>query len=288
MHMDSASSSTDPTPVAPDPAVDGSTKSVSARKIAANRANAQKSTGPRTDSGKARSSLNAISHGLSSQQVVLPDEDGDAYDKSIRELEADMQPRGALQRQLVHRIGSLLWRLNRIARIEQELWDRDDLERRRSFDMSRKFRQLFPTPFDEMRAGPAPEEHSDTQFIAGQFEQEKTSAVERLAVYEQRLDRQLNAALKQFQQMRKMQNEANDEEAASPCVEPMVQNEPKSAVAEPTNEQAAPQGATLRHNVEDETDKTKPPGSEVVSPTSDAASRTPTVLAPPGSRRAHP
>jgi hypothetical protein len=50
-------------------------KPVSSRKRAANRANARKSTGPRTPEGKARSSRNAISHGIYCQNLLLPGED---------------------------------------------------------------------------------------------------------------------------------------------------------------------------------------------------------------------
>jgi hypothetical protein len=44
-----------------------------------NRANAQHSTGPKTESGKQKSSLNALRHGLTSQIVVMPTEDLAAY-----------------------------------------------------------------------------------------------------------------------------------------------------------------------------------------------------------------
>jgi hypothetical protein len=43
--------------------------------IAANRANAQKSTGPRTAEGKAASRLNALKHGLDAESLIIPGED---------------------------------------------------------------------------------------------------------------------------------------------------------------------------------------------------------------------
>jgi hypothetical protein len=54
------------------------------RRIRANRANAMLSTGPRTDSGKQRSSLNALRHGLTAASAVLASEDRAAYDTHCR------------------------------------------------------------------------------------------------------------------------------------------------------------------------------------------------------------
>jgi len=50
----------------------------------ANRANALLSTGPRTDAGKQRSSLNALRHGLTAASAVLLSEDRSAYDAHRR------------------------------------------------------------------------------------------------------------------------------------------------------------------------------------------------------------
>lgn len=64
----------------------------SEKQLAANRRNAQSSTGPRTRSGKARSSQNALKHGLSANQVVMLDEDPAAFDALRDDLYADYQP----------------------------------------------------------------------------------------------------------------------------------------------------------------------------------------------------
>jgi hypothetical protein len=53
-------------------------------RAAINRANSQQSTGPRTESGKQRSSLNALRHGLTAQSAVLPSEDPAAYEAHRR------------------------------------------------------------------------------------------------------------------------------------------------------------------------------------------------------------
>jgi len=50
------------------------------QQIAANRLNAQRSTGPRTPAGKTRVSSNALKHGLTGREVVLPNENPDDFE----------------------------------------------------------------------------------------------------------------------------------------------------------------------------------------------------------------
>ena len=87
---------------------------------AANRRNAQKSTGPVTDAGKAKSSMNALSLGLSSPdgQVVLPTESREEFDLFEEALLADLRPVGALEERLAADAVGYLWRLRRGAKIE--------------------------------------------------------------------------------------------------------------------------------------------------------------------------
>ena len=70
----------------------------------ANRQNALKSTGPRTPEGKATVHLNALKHGLLSQQVLLPGEDADALRELDEGLRAELQPVGVRENLLVNRI----------------------------------------------------------------------------------------------------------------------------------------------------------------------------------------
>ena len=59
----------------------------------ANRKNAKKSTGPRTEEGKSRSAKNALKHGLLARDIVLPGEDPADFDRQLSALEADIQRR---------------------------------------------------------------------------------------------------------------------------------------------------------------------------------------------------
>ena len=87
-------------------------------KAAANRQNTLKSTGPKTLEGKAAVRLNAVKHGLLSEQVLLPDEDEDALRELSERLRAELQPEGELENLLVDRITAATWRLRRLGRVE--------------------------------------------------------------------------------------------------------------------------------------------------------------------------
>jgi hypothetical protein len=90
----------------------------SARKAAANRQNALKSTGPKTTHGKAAVRLNALRHGLLSEEILLPGEDEEPLRELAQRLRAELQPVGEVECILVDRITSLLWRLRRLGKVE--------------------------------------------------------------------------------------------------------------------------------------------------------------------------
>jgi hypothetical protein len=91
------------------------------RQIEANRRNALKSTGPNTEDGKRRSRHNAIRHGLCAETVVEIVEDIDDYRGFEAAVIADYDARTAVERELVLRLASLLWRLRRATAIETDL-----------------------------------------------------------------------------------------------------------------------------------------------------------------------
>jgi hypothetical protein len=91
------------------------------RQIGANRRNSLRSTGPTTEDGKCRSRQNAVRHGLSAETVVEIAEDIDDYRGFEAAIIADYDARTAVERELVLRLASLLWRLRRATMIETEL-----------------------------------------------------------------------------------------------------------------------------------------------------------------------
>src|SRR5436309_13738954 len=90
----------------------------SLKQIEANRLNAQRSTGPTTEQGKRRSSRNAVRHGLTAETTIVPIEDIDEYKAFEMAVTTDYEPRTAVERELVLRLASLLWRLRRATATE--------------------------------------------------------------------------------------------------------------------------------------------------------------------------
>jgi hypothetical protein len=93
------------------------------RKIDANRRNARKSTGPKTEEGKRRSRCNAVRHGLTAETVIVALEDPEDYTAFEAAVAADFNAQSAVERELVLRLASLLWRLRRSTTIETGLFE---------------------------------------------------------------------------------------------------------------------------------------------------------------------
>jgi hypothetical protein len=92
------------------------------RQFQANRLNALKSTGPRTEEGKRTSRRNALRHGLTAETVIDGLEDSEDYRGFEAAVIADYDAETAVERELVLRLASLLWRLRRIIAIETDLF----------------------------------------------------------------------------------------------------------------------------------------------------------------------
>jgi len=94
----------------------------SLRQIESNRRNALRSTGPKTDTGKQRSAQNAVRHGLTAETVIEPLEDPEDYKAFEQAITADYDAETVVERELVLRLSSLLWRLRRSTLIETGLF----------------------------------------------------------------------------------------------------------------------------------------------------------------------
>jgi hypothetical protein len=93
------------------------------RQIEANRRNARKSTGPITEEGKQRSRCNAVRHGLTAETVIGALEDAEDYRAFEAAIIGDYDAQSAVERELVLRLASLLWRLRRATAMETGLFE---------------------------------------------------------------------------------------------------------------------------------------------------------------------
>src|SRR5215471_8599505 len=95
----------------------------SSRQIEANRRNALRSTGPHTQEGKERSRCNAVRHGLTAETVIAALEDAEDYKAFEAVIIADYDAQSAVERELVLRLASILWRLRRATTMETGLFE---------------------------------------------------------------------------------------------------------------------------------------------------------------------
>lgn len=94
----------------------------SAARIAANRANAQLSTGPRTEHGKQASSQNARRHGLSARELYISSSETEVFDSMVAEHRSGLQPSGAVEESLFDMIIYALWNMRRVRMLESNLF----------------------------------------------------------------------------------------------------------------------------------------------------------------------
>ncbi len=87
-----------------------------------NRANAKKSTGPKTVEGKAASSKNAFKHGLYSKSACIPGENPEDLDALRQDLRAEHQPASPTEEILVDELAHHYWRINRYRYLETHMW----------------------------------------------------------------------------------------------------------------------------------------------------------------------
>lgn len=88
----------------------------------ANRANAQKSTGPKSEAGKAHSGLNAVTHGFTGQTIVVRAEEKAAYTAFVENSLAKWNPEGPIEMHLAYRMIGNQWRFNQLVSAESGMF----------------------------------------------------------------------------------------------------------------------------------------------------------------------
>ena len=154
----------------------------------ANRQNAKKSTGPRTEEGKQRSSQNGLKHGLLARDAVMANEDPAEYDRQLQQLEENIFPKNALEFELVRQVADAQWRLRRITRIEAGL-----LTHQHAYT-NRDTRKWAPETI-------LPDRDGENQLL-GKSMQDRTQALANLARYHTHMSRNQLRALNMIRQLR--------------------------------------------------------------------------------------
>jgi hypothetical protein len=158
---------------------------------AANRLNAEKSHGPTSPQGKARSSMNALRHGLTARTVVLPTEDMDAYQAFSKEIADSLKAQTPVERQFAQTVADNQWRINRIRSIEDGMLGMGHFEAAGDFD--------------------CPSTLIHSAMTAARAFRDRSQAFVNLSIYEQRLHRSMKEALRQ---LRELQTERREHEKA--------------------------------------------------------------------------
>ncbi len=113
-------------------------------KIAANRRNALKSTGPRTRSGKVRSSRNALTHGLTANHFIVKGEGQAEFQRLAEDVLAQFPPRNVIERHQVDRLIELLWKTHRARLYETATLDKCHSTDDTGLPLPTKFRLEYP------------------------------------------------------------------------------------------------------------------------------------------------
>jgi hypothetical protein len=173
--------------------------------IIANRGNAEKSTGPRTEEGKAVASQNAVKHGLMARRDVIGSEDPAEFDRHRELMLAELDPSGPIEHILAERIVSLSWRLKRAERMQNEALDCLLAEEGGGLEGESDELGSFVQTDPDVALGRA---------VVKDFAGDR--ALERLMVYERRIEHSLYKAMSELHRMKLLRPFDDDHRARPP------------------------------------------------------------------------
>ena len=205
-------------------------KNVSERQREANRANAQKSTGPRSDAGKEAVRLNSLLHGITAATLCLPCEDLEDLRLMRAEYHRAFQPRNFVEHNLVDAIFAAAWRESRAARYENSLIREAFADRR-----ARNEQRYERLSLDVETA------------LAFKTLSDDSNCLENLDRYERRLRRQSIAAMRQLAEYRRSFPPAVDSTTYTPVYVEMEKLQSKPI---PTSEHPPIGNATEENTVQ--------------------------------------
>ena len=166
---------------------------ISDKQLAANRANAKKSTGPKTAKGKAVCALNGFAHGFTGLATVMTEEDRRAHFDFVTPYVADLHPVGPPETQLARTIAIDNFRLNRLKALEENMFADGEL-----------------TPLSNEVLNQLPRVHH--AIVQARVFVLNNNAFNNLSLYEQRITRNIHRNMKllfELQARRKSEEELN-------------------------------------------------------------------------------
>jgi len=169
----------------------------SKKQINANRKNAQKSTGPKTDQGKAAVSQNAVKHGLFAESVIKGENEAD-YEAFHDNFLAELDPAGAVELMLAERVVSLAWRLKRAERMQNQAID-VTIARDEPSPLSKRLHECLPKDlqeidYDTRAAGP--------ELVLGRSvirDFANSRVLDRLILYERRMENSMIKIMRELE-----------------------------------------------------------------------------------------
>ena len=176
---------------------------------AANQANALQSTGPKTASGKARTSRNAVQHGLQGHFQLIAGESLSEYQTFHDQHHLQLAPCGALEAELAERVIASFWRLRRFNRMETEMIDKvlEDALRDKKYHDGRSKQNPVDSIYGSALISPEHDLNSISlgEAITRQL-QTNNDVVGKLHRYEAHIERGLYRALHELQRIQATRN----------------------------------------------------------------------------------
>jgi len=220
--------------------------------IKANQQNAQKSTGPQTDEGKAVVSQNAVKHGLFAAEAVISGENPADYELYHDNFLAELLPVGMIESMLAERVVSLAWRQRRAERMQNE--SIDVLIAKIETDPWQQTRRERAAGAQDSRAG-------GSKLLLGWATKDdfsETRVLDRMMLYERRIENSLHKTinrLKQYQVIRRTEKEdANRRQPAPESSHPAEklddlkkQNQNRPSAGNPKHETRNPKRVEMVH-----------------------------------------
>ncbi|MBC8109172.1 MAG: hypothetical protein H7Z14_21475 [Anaerolineae bacterium] len=215
---------------------------VTPKKLAANRANAKMSTGPRSPAGKRRSAMNGVTHGMFCREIVLPGEDAREFEQFRSAVLKKLSPQDVVELMICDRIVTAQWKLRRLNAREAKAHlvrsslpidrarraiqrDRDQ----REFTELRWGRAFVPTAddkrtdrvfaqYEQAGAANALQRHAPSEMPEEEAHEGKDSdeQIDRWSRIEQRLELSIHRSLRMLERMRK-QSQSDQQSEPAQC-----------------------------------------------------------------------